>query len=53
MKIEKTEREKTVEKYALIQAVHIKLTEQMQGMTLYEQVDFLKLVREGKIKINL
>jgi hypothetical protein len=47
----KTKSEKSFDTVAFFRAIKEKLAEKMSGMTLEEQKEFLKKVREGKIKI--
>jgi hypothetical protein len=42
---------KTLDTVAFFRAIKEKLASKMVGMTLEQQKDFLKQVREGKIKI--
>jgi len=49
----KTIIEKKFDTVKFFRNVKEKLAEKMQGMTLQQQKDFLKQVREGKIKISL
>ncbi len=48
----KTE-EKTFDSVAFFRKVKLKLSEKMKGMNLAEKQEFLRKVREGKIKISL
>jgi hypothetical protein len=43
--------EKTFDTVAFFRAIKEKLASKMVGMTLEQQKDFLKQVRDGKIKI--
>ena len=47
----KTKTEKTFDSVKFFRAIKEKLAAQMKGMTLQEQKDFMRKVREGKIKI--
>ena len=47
----KTKIEKTFDTVAFFRAIKEKLAEKMAGMTLEQQKEFMKNVREGKIKI--
>lgn len=49
----KTITEKKFDTVKFLRKVKEKLAEKMQGMTLEQQKDFLKKIREGKIKISL
>jgi len=49
----KTETEKKFDSVKFFRNVKEKLAHRMQGMTLHEQQEFLRKVREGKIKIDL
>ena len=49
----KTTTEKKFDTVKFFRNVKEKLAAKMQGMTLQQQKDFLKQVREGKIKISL
>ncbi len=48
----KTKSEKSFDTVAFFRAIKEKLAEKMLGMTIEEQKEFLKKVREGKIKIS-
>lgn len=47
----KAKKEKSFDSVAFFRAIKEKLAEKMAGMTLQEQHDFMRKVREGKIKI--
>ncbi len=47
----KTKKDKTFDSVAFFRVIKEKLAEKMAGMTLQEQHDFMRKVREGKIKI--
>ena len=47
----KTKKEKSFDAVAFFRAIKEKLASQMAGMTLEQQRDFMRKVREGKIKI--
>ncbi len=47
----KTKTEKTFDTVKFFRAVKEKLAAKMAGMTLEQQKDFLRQVREGKIKV--
>jgi hypothetical protein len=47
----KAKKEKTFDSVAFFRTIKEKLAEKMAGMTLQEQHDFMRKVREGKIKI--
>ena len=47
----KTNKEKSFDTVAYFRAIKEKLAAKMTGMTLTEQKDFMRQVREGKIKI--
>ena len=49
----KTIIEKKFDTVKFFRNIKEKLAAKMQGMTLAEQKDFLKQVREGKIKVDL
>ena len=49
----KTKRDTSFDTLAFSRAVKEKLAEKMKGMSLADQKEFLKNVREGKIKIDL
>jgi hypothetical protein len=46
-----TKQEKAFDSVAFFRAIKEKLAAKMAGMTLDQQRDFMKQVREGKIKI--
>ena len=48
----KTKTEKSFDTLAFFRAIKEKLAEKMQGMTLEQQKEFMKMVREGKVKIS-
>ena len=48
----KTKTEKSFDALNFFRAIKEKLAEKMQGMTLEQQKEFMKRVREGKIKIS-
>lgn len=48
----KTKTEKSFDTVAFFRAIKEKLAEKMQGMTLEQQKEFMKMVREGKVKIS-
>ncbi len=48
----KTKKEKTFDSVAFFRAIKEKLAAKMAGMTLKEQHEFMRNVREGKIKIT-
>jgi hypothetical protein len=47
----KTKKEKTFDSVAFFRAIKEKLAAKMAGMNLEEQKEFMRKVREGKIKI--
>jgi hypothetical protein len=47
----KIKTEKTFDTVAFFRAIKEKMAEKMVGMTLEQQKEFMKKVREGKIKI--
>ena len=47
----KSKKEKTFDAVAFFRAIKEKLAAKMLGMTLQQQKDFMRKVREGKIKI--
>ena len=47
----KTKTEKTFDSVKFFRAIKEKLAARMEGMTLSEQKEFMRKVREGKIKI--
>ena len=47
-----TKTEKSFDTLAFFRAIKEKLAEKMQGMTLEQQKEFMKMVREGKVKIS-
>jgi hypothetical protein len=47
----KTKKEKTFDSVAFFRAIKEKLAAKMAGMTLQEQHEFMRKVREGEIKI--
>ncbi|WP_198170195.1 hypothetical protein [Mucilaginibacter arboris] len=47
----KTKTEKTFDTVAFFRAIKEKLAARMEGMTLEQQKDFMRKVREGEIKI--
>jgi len=47
----KTETEKSFDTVAFFRAIKEKLAKRMEGMTLEQQKEFMRKVREGKIKI--
>jgi hypothetical protein len=47
----KTKKKKTFDTVAFFRAIKEKLAEKMAGMTLEQQKDFMRQVREGKIKL--
>jgi hypothetical protein len=48
----KTKTEKTFDTVSFFRAIKEKLSAKMVGMTLEQQKDFMKQVREGKIKLT-
>jgi hypothetical protein len=48
----KTKTEKTFDTVSFFRAIKEKLAARMTDMTLEQQKDFMKQVREGKIKIS-
>ena len=49
----KTDIKKTFDTVKFFRKVKRKLAERMEGMNLAEQKEFMRKVREGKIKISL
>jgi len=47
----KTKTEKTFDTITFFRAIKEKLADKMSGMNLEQQKDFMRKVREGKIKI--
>jgi hypothetical protein len=47
----KTKTEKSFDTVAFFRAIKEKLAEKMAGMTLEQQKEFMKKVRDGKIKL--
>jgi len=47
----KAKKEKTFDSVSFFRTIKEKLAEKMIGMSLQEQHDFMRKVREGKIKI--
>jgi len=47
----KSKKEKSFDTVAFFRAIKEKLAAKMAGMTLAQQKDFMRQVREGKIKI--
>jgi hypothetical protein len=47
----KTKTEKTFDTVAFFKAIKEKLAEKMAGMTLEQQKEFMKKVREGQIEL--
>jgi hypothetical protein len=48
----KTNTVKSFDTVAFFRGIKEKLAEKMQGMTLEQQKEFMKMVREGKVKIS-
>ena len=47
----KTDKEKSFDTVKFFRAIKEKLAKEMAGMTLEQQKDFMRKVREGKIKL--
>ncbi len=47
----KTKKKKTFDSVAFFRAIKEKLAFQMQGMTLEQQKEFMRQVRDGEIKL--
>ncbi len=45
-------KEKTFDSVAFFRQVKTKMAEKLVGMTLEQQREFLKLLREGKVKLD-
>ena len=48
----KNKKEKSFDSVAFFRAIKEKLATEMEGMTLTEKKEFMKQIREGKIKVS-